>query len=54
MKKVIEGYLCYSSIFGVSLHPKVKKWVSASDDIFTGQMKDFEGKKVRITVETLS
>jgi hypothetical protein len=53
MKEVVEGYLCYGSLMGISVHPESKKWVSVSDDIFTGRMKKFADKKVRITVEQL-
>ena len=50
-KKIIEGYCCISAIMGVSIHPKLEKWVSVKDDIFTSEMVKFKDKKVRITVE---
>lgn len=53
MKEVVEGYLCFGGLMGVSIHPELKRWVSVRDDMFTRKMKKFADKKVRITVEQI-
>jgi len=52
-KKVIEGYASTSRIFGFGIFPELKKEVSISEDLFSKKMKEFEDKKVRVTVEEI-
>ncbi len=48
---IIEGYCCVNKLFGVSIHQTLKSWVSISDDLLAIQMKPFQDKKIRITIE---
>lgn len=51
---VVEGYCKVSKFMGVHVHEQDSLLFSKGKDIFTNQMHQFKGKKVRITVECLS
>ncbi len=53
IKKVIEGYAHISAMFGLCIFDEFKETQSISKDKLLRELKEFEDKKVKITVEEI-